>query len=119
MFARLAHNSDFQKVYQSGACIRERLFNLFYCPNESGRSRLGVLASKKTGPAVIRNRAKRLLREGFRLLKPEYSQGFDIVLSAKSAMIGRKLPEIKEALKNALAKLPGLLKNESTSNLAD
>ncbi len=47
-------------------------------PNALGRSRLGIAATRKLGGAVIRNRAKRLVRELFR--QAEVPAGFDIVV---------------------------------------
>lgn len=39
---------------------------LLVAPNQTGSSRLGIVASRKLGDAVERNRAKRLIREVFR-----------------------------------------------------
>jgi len=42
--------------------------------------RLGVVASRKVGPAVARNRAKRLVREAFRLHPEVFPRGVDVVV---------------------------------------
>lgn len=44
------------------------------------RTRLGVVASRKVGPAVARNRAKRLVREAFRLHPEVFPAGLDVVI---------------------------------------
>ena len=43
-------------------------------------ARLGVVASRKVGPAVTRNRAKRLVREVFRRNPSVFPAGFDVVV---------------------------------------
>lgn len=55
---------------------------------ERARSRLGVVASRRLGPAVVRNRAKRLLREVFRRHQHELVTPVDLVLVARSSVVG-------------------------------
>jgi ribonuclease P protein component len=55
-------------------------------PNDLPRVRIGLTASKKIGGAVIRNRAKRLLREIYRRNKYLFPQGHDYILIAKNSM---------------------------------
>jgi ribonuclease P protein component len=55
-------------------------------PNDLPRVRIGLTASKKIGGAVVRNRAKRLLREIYRRNKYLFPQGHDYILIAKNAM---------------------------------
>jgi len=43
-------------------------------------ARLGVVASRKVGPSVVRNRAKRLVREAFRLHPEVFHAGIDVVI---------------------------------------
>jgi len=54
---------EFNKVYKEGVSLVGRLFVLYLLSAED--SARGVVASKKVGNAVQRNRAKRLLREAF------------------------------------------------------
>ncbi len=52
-------------------------------PRTTGPARVAVVASRKVGSAVARNRAKRLLREAARQL--DWAAGIDIVLVARHA----------------------------------
>jgi ribonuclease P protein component len=52
-------------------------------------SRLGVIASRRVGPAVARNRAKRLLREAFRLHQHDFAKPLEVVLIARNSIVGR------------------------------
>ena len=52
-------------------------------PDAPGPPRVGFTATRKIGGAVVRNRAKRLLREVFRLRAALFPAGIDLVVIAK------------------------------------
>ena len=58
-------------------------------------SRLGVVTGKKVGNAVARNRARRLIRESFRLHQQELAGPVDMVLVARPSIAGKKLAEVE------------------------
>lgn len=94
MKAYLRGSNDFQKVYRRGKRYDGVLMTAFVLPNNLSHNRLGVTASRKAlGNAVQRNRAKRLLKETFRLRGSSLSgllQRYDWVINAK-----RRLPSFK------------------------
>ncbi|WP_242912289.1 MULTISPECIES: ribonuclease P protein component [Brevundimonas] len=68
--------------------------------------RAGFTATKKVGGAVVRNRAKRRLREAARLLLPEYGQsGCDYVLIARMGTADRDWDRLLDDVKSALTRL--------------
>ncbi len=76
-------------------------------PLHRTRNRLGLTVGKKIGSAVERNRAKRLMREAYRLLDGEgaVSHGYLLVIAARTAATKAKMPDIYNELATLLTKL--------------
>ena len=75
---RLQRRPEFLAAQRTGVRKRGRYLTLFVLPNRRDVSRLGVIATRRMGGAVRRNRHKRLARELFRLNKGP--GGFDVVV---------------------------------------
>lgn len=58
-------------------------------------SRLGVVTSKKIGNAVVRSRARRLLRESFRLHQHDLARAVDLVLVARPSIAERGFADVE------------------------
>ena len=62
--------ADFEQIYETGTRVSGRLMTVFASATRQPTARLGIAATRKIGGAVVRNRAKRLVRELFRHQKP-------------------------------------------------
>ena len=79
----IKENRTFRRMYSKGKSVVTP-YLVFYCrPNGRGHNRLGVTVSTKLGCAVVRNRARRRLREVYRLAQPDMKQGYAISLVAR------------------------------------
>lgn len=77
--------AEFELIYKTGLKRSGRLMTMFTRDREAGTARLGIAATRKMGPAVERNRAKRLVRELFRHHKP--AEGIDVVVVPRREML--------------------------------
>jgi len=83
---KLRRRSQFQHVFDSGRRTHGRLFTVIAAPSGAASTRLGIVASRKLGGAVVRNRAKRLIREVFRTTVYP-SRPVDLVIIPKNALL--------------------------------
>lgn len=80
---RLADPDRFRQVRQEGCSWVHPLVVLCGLPNGRPYSRLGISVSRWVGKAVVRNRARRRLREAIRELWENVSPGWDMVFVAR------------------------------------
>lgn len=83
---RLKKNEEFKKVYAKGTSVVTPFLVMYYLKNGMPINRLGISVSKKVGNSVIRNRAKRLIKEAFRLSDIPLKNGYDLVIIARVRM---------------------------------
>ncbi|MEE9276034.1 MAG: ribonuclease P protein component [bacterium] len=100
--ARIRRTPEFTRVFQKGRKYSNRYFTLHILPSAGGVTRLGVIASRHTGRAVERNRAKRLLREAFRRLRHRLPPGLDLVAVAKSPIVRARLRDVEIVFLDAM-----------------
>lgn len=94
---RIRKKTDFSGLYREGSRFRGRHFSLVFRKNELGFSRLAVVASRKVGPAIVRNRVKRRLRELFRRNKGLLAEPIDLIVIARPEAGDASWAEVRES----------------------
>jgi ribonuclease P protein component len=94
---RIRRRAEFQKVFDRGQRIRGRFLTLLIASSQVSLTRLGIVASRKLGDSVKRNRAKRLIRELFRQFdSPESLARVDIVVIPRVELFGATYTSLEE-----------------------
>lgn len=95
---RLRDRARFQQVRKEGRSWAHPLLVICALPNDLLQSRFGFTASRRVGKAVVRNRAKRLLREAMRHQLRHIMPGWDLVFIARSAIVGASQEDVTAAV---------------------
>lgn len=99
---RIRKGSEFATVLRKGRKHKCPYFTLHILTTSSrNRARLGIIASRRVGGAVQRNRAKRLLREAFRRHGSQLPAGVELVAVARNSIANARLEDVERAFRNA------------------
>src|ERR1044071_569736 len=96
--ARLRKRPEFLKLSRTGKKFHSRNFVVIYQASERGSSRLGVTVSGKVGNAIVRNRIKRYIREGFRRRRSELVPALDVLVIAKKSASDASFAQVEKEL---------------------
>ena len=94
---------------REGRSWAHSLLILCALPNDLEHNRFGFSVSHWVGKAVIRNRAKRLMREATRLRQGEIKEGWDLVFIARHPIREASFKQVDQAVEQLLRRA-GLLK---------
>ena len=78
-------------------------------------TRAAFVASKRVGKAVIRNRAKRWMREIFRRHQLELTQAYDLVFVARSRLPGATHSQVEAEMMHHLRRLGCIDREDGTA----
>ena len=108
----ITRNTDYLRAYRRAKSAGHPFVICYALPNRLAYTRIGLTTSKKIGNAVIRNRARRVLRAAFAEVAPMLKPGFDIVLVARSKTASVKSTALPPILTAQLEKLGALQSKE-------
>src|SRR5690242_2974660 len=93
---RIKQGRDFARARLQGhRVVRGCLVANWLTLPPGSTSRVGVITGRKIGKAVLRVRARRLLREAFRLHQSELTQPLDLVLVARTSIVGKRFSAVE------------------------
>lgn len=100
---RLDLSRQFKRFKNSGSVLESPYFRMVYLPTTEG-SKFGFVVTSKTGGAVQRNRARRLLSEMVRLHLDRLS-GIDAVFIGRRRLTEANLEEVLASFNKVLPKI--------------
>jgi ribonuclease P protein component len=94
--SRIRKRLEFEAAQNGGrrATTAHFVFLLYARSHTNAPPRLGIVASRKIGNAVVRNRAKRLVREAFRSARDLFVSGIDVVVIVRRPLEKQKLGDV-------------------------
>lgn len=106
---RIRKTAEYSRIYKKGEKYYSPFFVLFVNhkppqPLVYTLPKFGIVASKKVGKAVQRNKAKRWIREVIKDLLPNLKQDFEAVIVANSSILKSDYHEIKQVTEKAFKK---------------
>ena len=104
-------NHVFRRLYAKGESAVGSFVVVYARRNGTDQNRLGITTGVKLGRAVDRNRARRRIRETYRLNESRLKRGYDIVIVARTASIDGDFGEMQRSFLHQCKKLR-LLKEE-------
>lgn len=96
---RLKSSRQYQQVLERAKGIRGKYIMLHVYHNVSHPyTKLGIVASKKYGKAIDRNRFKRIVREAFRKVRSSFPVGTQMVIRPRKQAVIAKMHDILDEL---------------------
>ena len=112
---RVKRAASFREAYRQGNKVVGRFLILWRWEGDDAALRLGTVASKKVGNSVARSRAKRRLREIFRLLQHNLHGDCDVILVARRSILKAPWDLVMRDARKAFSKA-GLLQSPGQSS---
>ena len=116
-YRRLKRSEDFRRVMSAGRGWSDHRLVIKKGAGGEACSRVGIVASKKVGGAVVRNLIRRRLKEIMRQLA--ICPGYDIVVIARQVARKASYEELAQSVHKLTGRAGLVIKDEKSGSLAD
>jgi ribonuclease P protein component len=110
----LSRPRDFEALQREGMMRSNALMTARIRRTELDMTRFGLSTGRRIGGAVVRNRARRRLREVLRAMAPSFQPGWDILIIARPALVEADHEAVVESLRRLLDRA-GVLGGQATT----
>ena len=114
---RLGGRRTFSYIYARGSRTSGRYMAIICCPARRGL-RIGVVAGKKVGKSVVRNKVRRRMIEIARAFIPHMQSGYNYIMVASPQAAGATFAELVKDMSAALTKAGKLSDKEEAEKAA-
>jgi len=97
-------NTDFNDIINTGRCIRNKYYSIYYKDSEDDFPKFGLAVSKKCGNAVDRNKIKRQLRNIIDDNKKLFSIKMNYIIMVRKEILNVSYLQMEEQLINLMKK---------------
>ena len=97
-------NTDFNDIINTGRCIRNKYYSIYYKDSEDDFPKFGLAVSKKCGNAVDRNKIKRQLRNLNADNKKLFSIKMNYIIMVRKEILNVSYLQMEEQLINLIKK---------------
>jgi len=100
----LAKQHEFKRVYETGRKTSNEYLTVYTCPVQGRQGKVGIVAGRRLGNAVERNRTRRILRETIRTNQHSITDNTDLVVIVKGRALDLPHQELAEQFVQLLRK---------------
>lgn len=108
-FFSIKNDREFKFLFRKGETCVNYAFVCYFRENKRRRNRCGIVTGKKIGNAVVRNRARRIIREAFRIfdhdLRELTEKRYDFIFVARTQTASQKSGKILQLMNKKLLPL--------------